>query len=209
MAHPATRHYGNRVLTPRHYSSTGFEPAAFKESIHHPGSYETGYLTGWEADHLLGEALRRNRPIRPLAHAAFSISRRRGQEGAGHPFVVLDMVAHPQRLTDRQYEDLLLIEHSEHRAHIVRDEDGCPPPSPPASSASPAPRPPSCWNAAGSRGPRTSNEVWISAAGRMAMASRWHADHALNWRLLPGLYLDAALTAAATARARTESAQRA
>jgi hypothetical protein len=35
----------------------------------------------------------------------------------------------------------------------------------------------------------------------MAMARYWHREQGLNWRLLKGLYLDGALTAAATALA--------
>ncbi|MER6984531.1 hypothetical protein ABT317_48205, partial [Streptomyces carpinensis] len=112
-----------------------------------------------------------------------------------------EFAVRPERLTPRQAEDLDLIDRYEQHARLVRDEHGW-----------------ICGVDAGwfriprvqtsmllERGwlshPPHSNKVWISAAGRMAMARYWHRKQGLNWRLLKGLYLDGALTAAATAHA--------
>ncbi|MCX5278028.1 hypothetical protein OG756_41610 (plasmid) [Streptomyces sp. NBC_01310] len=206
MPHPLTRFYRTHVLTPRPYAPRGYVGAAFKEIVLGDGTYETGYLTGCEADLMLSRAAAGNRPVHVLSYGALSISATRRVSGA-HPatpatrFRRLDLVIHPKRLTDRQHEDLKLIDQYEKDARAVRDDDGFV----------------QAIEVGLCRIPRTqtsillargwvselpnSNRVWISSAGRIALAWRWRQEQGLNSRLLKGLYLDAALTAASTARA--------
>ncbi|MQS17485.1 hypothetical protein F7Q99_36200 [Streptomyces kaniharaensis] len=202
-----SRHYGTHVLTARTFAPSGYEPAAFKETVISE-RHDVGYLTAWEADLMIGRAAAKSRPINVLEQGALSIGNRArdGRRLRGYART-LELVVHPKKLTPRQHEDLLVLAELEHRARVIRDQKG--------------------FIAAIDIGfhriartqasilldrgwlamiPHT-DQVWISAAGRMALAYRWHTEQGLHWRVLKGLYLDAALTAAATATART--AQRA
>ncbi|MFJ8746630.1 hypothetical protein ACIRL2_45745 [Embleya sp. NPDC127516] len=116
----------------------------------------------------------------------------------------LDVVVTPRTLTTRQFLDLELIDHREDRARVEVDKNGAATISageiwsiPPAAARLLLDR---GWL---SRTPHA-NDVWISAAGRMAPAWHWHREQNLPARLLKGLYLDAALTAADTAHRRLE-----
>lgn len=205
MPHPETRVYRTHVMTPRPYAPRGYVGAAFKEVVFGESAYEAGYLTGWEADLLLARAVAKGRSMCVLMHGAISISPPRRDIDADRSASTarslrLDPTVHPKELTERQYQDLKLIEQYEHRSRAVHDDRGLV----------------TAIDAGFYRIPRTqasilmargwisqlphSSRVWISSAGRMALAWRWRQEQELNSRLLRGLYLDAALTAAATAR---------
>ncbi|MFJ3249113.1 hypothetical protein [Streptomyces sp. NPDC086782] len=192
--HPATRCTHTYVSTPRPWSPSGYEFAAFKEIVVGAGVYDTGYVTAWEADLMIGRSAAKGRTIVVREYGALVLTGRVSRSRT------LEFAIRPEKLTPRQAEDLDLIDRN---AHMVRDEHGL-----------------VCGIDAGrflriprvqtsillERGwlshPPHSERVWISAAGRMAMARHWHREQGMHWRLLKGLYLDAALTAAATARAR-------
>ncbi|MFJ2745457.1 hypothetical protein ACIO3O_38010 [Streptomyces sp. NPDC087440] len=197
MAHPGTRPSRHGILTPRSYLPGGYAPAAFKETVLGKDD-TTGYLTGWDADGLIQRAADHpRRTIHALLHGEIRIRDRRS-----HREVRLRPVAHPKRLTARQYTDLELIERAGNGAQLRYDPDGTP-----------------CAVEAGfwripytqtsillgrgwlSQRPHT-DQVYLSAAGRMAMSHRWHTQQRLPARVMTGLYLDAALTAADEARVR-------
>ncbi|MEU2462097.1 hypothetical protein ABZ604_31510 [Streptomyces sp. NPDC012473] len=187
MAHPDTKYseYGKPcVRTPRPW---GYEYAAFKES-HFGNDYETGFLTGWETDHMIARAVKRRCHVRIDVRGRISIIRRpRSQH-----LIVLDPVRVPASVTRRQFEDLELIEAAAGRARARVASDGG------ASIETGMLRiPPGAASVLRRRGwiseaPHT-GRVALSAAGRMAMAWHWHESEGLNRRLLPGLFLDAAL----------------
>lgn len=206
MTHPLTRFHGTHVMTPRPYDPHGYVGAAFKETVLGEGVYEVGYVTGWEADLMIGRAAAKRRPIHAREYGALSLSGRRRCSDIHRTMTTsrsrtLELVVHPKKLSDRQYEDLMLVDQYEHRARAVHDESGFV----------------AAIEAGLYRIPRTqtsillgrgwlsqaphSDKMWISSAGRMAMAWRWHQEQGLKPQLLKGLYVDAALTAASTARA--------
>ncbi|MFB8026886.1 MULTISPECIES: hypothetical protein [unclassified Streptomyces] len=188
MAHPGTRYSEDGktcVRTPRPW---GYQYAAFKES-HFGDDYDTGFLTGWEADNLIARAVKRRYLLRIDVMGRMSITRSLSSQR----HFVLDPVRVPATVTSRQFEDLQLIEAAGNHARIRWTGDGV------ASIESDLLRiPPSAASVLRRRGwisetPHT-GRVAVSAAGRMAMAWHWHESEGLNRRLLPGLYLDAALT---------------
>ncbi|MET8810218.1 hypothetical protein [Streptomyces sp. NPDC004546] len=213
MPHPRTRYYGTHILTPRDYSPTGFVGAAFKETVTGQGDYVTGYVTGCEADLMVGRAVAKGRTIRVYEYGALSISSL--PRGAStHDLVTkqsltLDIVIHPKKMTDRQYEDLRIIDQYERRARAELDGQG----RTVAITAGFLRIPLVQTSILLSRGwisqSPHSDRIWISSAGRMALAWRWRAERALSSRLMKGLYLDAAMTAADTARAITAERARA
>lgn len=202
MPHPQTKHQQHRILTPRPYEPTGYAPAAFKETITGPKVRTTGYVTGREADHLIRRAADKNLTIDVLHHGDVVLTATARGASAHDRItactVVLSPTAHPKRISTHQYQDLELIDHQEHQARAVVNDSGRTEIHaglwriPPAAAERLIDR---GWIARHPHGER----VWISAAGRMAMAFRWHAEQSLHWRLIRGLYLDAALTAATTA----------
>jgi hypothetical protein len=114
--------------------------------------------------------------------------------------VALRPIVHPKELTARQYKDLELISHAGTGARLLRDADG----SASAVDAGFSRIPYVQTTILLGRGwltqvPHT-DQVWISAAGRMAMAFHWHAQQQLPAGVLKGLYLDAVLAAADTSR---------
>ncbi|GHA47723.1 hypothetical protein GCM10010329_82660 [Streptomyces spiroverticillatus] len=192
MAHHRTRPSRHGILTPRSYLPGGYAPAAFKEIILSDGVH-SGYLTGWEADGLIQQtADHSRRTVEALVRGELRIRDRRIR----HREVRLTPVVHPKKLTARQYADLELINHAGRGTQLRYDPDGTP-----------------CAIEAGfwripytqtsillgrgwlSQWPHT-DEVYVSAAGCMAMALWWHAQQGLPARVLKGLYLDAVLTAA-------------
>ncbi|MFE3609348.1 hypothetical protein [Streptomyces goshikiensis] len=206
MPHPATRFYGTHVLTPRSYAAHGYAGAAFKETVLGDRTYESGYLAGHEADLLLARNAAKGRPVHVRAYGALSIpaSRRRTGSRLASPTarsLGLDLVVHPQKLTGRQYVDLKLIDRGERDARVVRDEHGYIEAIEANLFRIPRVQASILLNRGWVSELPNSDRAWISSAGRMAMAWRWHQERGLNPRLLKGLYLDAALTAAATARA--------
>ncbi|MCX5206097.1 hypothetical protein OG897_32385 [Streptomyces sp. NBC_00237] len=197
MAHPATRPSRHGILTPRSYHPGGYAPAAFKETNTTNGDHVTGYLTGWEADNTVQRAADRRTPLTVCTYGIIRIQGRHGRTA-----LTLLPVVHPQKLTARQYTDLELIDRAGTDARVLRDPDGTP----------------SAVDAGFSRIPYTqtsillgrgwlsqvphTDQVWVSTAGRMAMAFRWHAQQQLPAGVLKGLYLDGVLTAADATRAR-------
>ncbi|MEE1775613.1 hypothetical protein AB0D58_35335 [Streptomyces sp. NPDC048210] len=185
MAHPGTRYRKDHVSTPRPW---GYEYAAFKES-HFGEDYQTGYLTGWEADGMIGRAVKRRHLVAVDVLGTLWITPSRRPQRR----IVLTPVRVLASLTGRQYEDLALIEAAGSRARIRRAEDGAV-----SIEAGMMRIPPAAAWILRRRGwtseiPHT-RRVAVSAAGRMAMVHRWHRSEDLNRRLLTGLYLDAALS---------------
>ncbi|WP_030236884.1 hypothetical protein [Streptomyces sp. NRRL S-350] len=195
--HPNTRFKRTHILTPRSYAPTGFTGAAFKESpFTASGSYDFGYLTGRETDLRVDIARNRGQRIVPDVTGALTIHSER-RPGS---FVRLDVVAHARKLTGRQAEDLEIIARSEHRARVVRDGHGHPVQILAGLCAIPRVQTEILLQRGWLAEQPYSDRVWISTAGRMAMAHRYAATEGLNTRVLKGLYLDAALTAATRAR---------
>ncbi len=213
MAHPQTRYYGTHILTPRDYSPTGFVGAAFKETVSGQGGYVTGYITGCEADLMVGRAVTKGRTIRVYEYGALSISNLpRG--ASAHDLVTkqsrtLDIVIHPKKMTDRQYEDLRIIDQYERRARAELDERGRTVAIIAGFSRIPLVQTSILLSRGWISQSPHSDRIWISSAGRMALAWRWRVEQALSSRLMKGLYLDAAMTAADTARAITTERARA
>ncbi|MEU4266206.1 hypothetical protein ACYCCF_30170 [Streptomyces argenteolus] len=185
MAHPATRYRKDHVSTPRPW---GYEYAAFKES-HFGEDYQTGFLTGWEADGMIGRAVKRRNLVAVDVLGTLWITPFR----RSRPRIALTPVRVLASLTGRQHEDLTLIEAAGSRARIRRAEDGAV-----SIEAGMMRIPPAAAWILRRRGwtseiPHT-GRVTVSAAGRMAMVHHWHKSEGLNRRLLTGLYLDAALS---------------
>ncbi|MFJ3097904.1 hypothetical protein [Streptomyces hydrogenans] len=201
--HPDTKVYADHVKTPRQYTPTGYAYAAFRETISTQSTYARGYITGCEADHMLTRAVRKGRVVFVHSYGALVITT--AAKGAGDHArmtartVTLQPVAAPKLMTRRQYDDLKLIDRSERHARLEYDDNAGA-----AIVAGMLRIPPRAAWILRRRGwiseQPHSGRVWISAAGRMAMTWQWHREQGLNYRLLKGLYLDAALTAAATAR---------
>ncbi|MEU0234097.1 MULTISPECIES: hypothetical protein [unclassified Streptomyces] len=206
MPHPATRFYGTHVLTPRPYAHHGYAGAAFKETVLGSKTFETGYLTGREADLLLARNAAKGLPVRVHEYGALSIPAPRRRTGSRldaptAPSRTLDLVVHPKKLTSRQYEDLKLIDRDESGVRVVRDEHGYAEAIETNLFRIPRVQTSILLTRGWISELPHSDRAWISSAGRMAMVWRWHQEQELNARLLKGLYLDAALTAAFTARA--------
>ncbi|MFF2612331.1 hypothetical protein [Kitasatospora sp. NPDC058046] len=194
--HPDTKFKRNHVLTPRFYAPTGYTGAGFKESPFTDDSHSVGYLTGREADLRVGLAAKNGQRIVPGLTGALTIHSKR-RPGS---FVRLDPVVHAKRLTERQYDDLRLIAAHEHHARVVRDEAGHPEQIIAGMWAIPRVQTAILLDRGWLAEQPHTDLVWISTAGRMAMAYREVTAEGLDRRLLKGLYLDAALTAAARAR---------
>ncbi|MFD8542760.1 hypothetical protein [Streptomyces sp. NPDC059649] len=153
-------------------------------------------MTGWEADLMIGRAASKNRMFSTREYGALTIPGRVARSRT------LEMAVDPKKLTTRQFEDLTLIDRDEHRAHFVRDGQGLLAGIAAGMYRIPRIRTSILLDRGWLPYRPNSDTVWISAAGRMAMAFRWRAEQGLNWRLLKGLFLDAALTAASAARPR-------
>ncbi|MEU7092982.1 hypothetical protein [Kitasatospora aureofaciens] len=194
--HPDTKFKRTHILTPRSYAPTGYTGAAFKETSFTRDDPDSGYLTGRETDLRVDIARNRGQRIVPDLTGALTIHSER-RPGS---FVRLDVVAHARKLTDRQAEDLEIIARSEHRARVVRDEDGRPVRILAGLSAIPRVQTEILLQRGWLAEQPHTDRVWISTAGRMAMAYRYAAAEGLNPRVLKGLYLDAALSAGTRAR---------
>lgn len=190
--HPDTRFGRDWIETPRPW---GYQYAAFREIVTNNG-YETGYVTGDEAASMLARAVKRGRPLTADTLGVLRIPQAtRREDLSPHPrSITLEPVARPHAITRRQYEDLQLIADAGSGARLRRTSDGVI-----SIDAGPWVRipPPSAWilyrRGWLSQPPHT-DHLTVSPAGRIAMTYHWHATNGLNWRLLKGLYLDAALT---------------
>ncbi|PVD04503.1 hypothetical protein [Streptomyces sp. CS014] len=195
MPHPDTRHHRNgAVQTPRQYEPSGYAYAAYKQTISMPGDYGTGYITGREADHLLRRAKGRGLVIRPDILGTFTLHKG-GRETTAWALaslrtVTLTPVTNPQKITTRQYDDLMLIlamrtprlDRSSGQPVIVGELSRIP-----AGATDVLRR--KGWI---SETPHT-GQLTVSSAGLMALAARDHVTAGLDPRLLKGIYLDAAL----------------
>ncbi|MFF5968211.1 hypothetical protein ACFY64_31710 [Streptomyces collinus] len=192
--HPGTICTRAYVKTPRPSSEDGYEFAAFKEIVVGKDVYATGYVSAWEADLMIGRTAAKGRAIHVREYGALVLAGRVSRSRT------LEMAVGLDKLSARQAEDLSLIDRQEKDAHLVRDEHGWIRAVDASWFRIPQPQAGILLERGWLSRPPHSDRVWISAAGRMAMARHWHREQGLHWRVLKGLYLDAALTAAATAR---------
>lgn len=195
--HPDTRFGRDWILTPRPW---GQQYAAFKEVL--TLDWQTGYVTGDEAEHLISRTIRRGWPIAADIQGVLRLSRppRRTGFGSESRALLLQPTSKPHLITRHQYENLQHIEASGDRARLCRSAEG----DLSIAAGFWVHIPPTAATILYRRGwithPPHSDRLTISPAGRLAMAYHWHASRNLNCRLLKGLYLDAALTTSSLER---------
>ena len=103
MAHPRTRYYSTHILTPRSHAPGGMAGAAFKETVIGNRDYSVGYVTGEEADMLIGRTVKSGRTVQAEAYGALCLRYLRGDlSGRRGRMIVLNPVVHPKKITARR-----------------------------------------------------------------------------------------------------------